>query len=827
MRLFGAECRKVWSRRTFLILLALMVGANLLLLWMGSRPSGQQYDPSAYRKMQASLRGLSMDEKQALIYGAYEKSEAMMRIEQIYEMAAWGDKEYTLQLRHQYAELLAEYEQAYLAGDKPFYTGNQAREYAFLTEVKKEFDEAAGYDAYLDGIAKKASQLSDISIFASTDAAGNYDQASIAAAAGAYEGMRGIAINYAPQKGLVTALGFGFSDIILLFAMLVLATLLVADERESGMLALVRGTPAGRWRTAFAKLLALAASLLAVVLLLYASSLLLCQGTYGLGSLWRSIQSVPALLHSTLRLDVWQYLGLFLLAKWGAAFVCGAWVMLAVLVARQLAAGYALAVALPAASYAARAAVSATGHWNVLKYANLASLLRVDETLGRYLNLYWFGQPLPLARVQGAAALLLFVLFTGGFALVFAKAALPAAPKRRGVALAGSGRRMRGGTTVLRQEGYKLLVLNGALAVLVALAGWQAYQCATAQNYVSPEEIYYKRYMQQLAGPYTRQKYEWLQTEKARFDPLAQLDAQLSAGRISEAQYWNEMGPYYASGLPMEYEVFQKVAKRVAAVAAAPGAQLVYDTGYAQLFGLAPAQMPADENAEAAMMAYYADPAAQEETTGDTLGRADLADALLCAAVCALCFAGLFAMERTTGMVRVGAATPLGRRATAGRKLAVAGMAAACVALLSLLPRYWLVAADYGFSAPFAPASSLPAYTEGGVGMPLCLLMALAVRSRLAACLVLGGVCLVLSHGTGSAFLSLLGAGILFCLPPGLALLGVSWTAFWGVYPLFHFAALFTTAGGAVAAFFYLAAACAGAALCARYLLRRYGREGA
>lgn len=42
MSLFWAELRKVWGNRLFPLLLAVLAAANLLLLWMGTRPTAGQ-----------------------------------------------------------------------------------------------------------------------------------------------------------------------------------------------------------------------------------------------------------------------------------------------------------------------------------------------------------------------------------------------------------------------------------------------------------------------------------------------------------------------------------------------------------------------------------------------------------------------------------------------------------------------------------------------------------------------------------------------------------------------------------------------------------------
>ena len=105
-------------------------------------------------------------------------------------------------------------------------------------------------------------------------------------------------------------------------------------------------------------------------------------------------------MRCTMQITVGQYLFRFLLAKWAGAFVMGLWVMLAALVARRAAAGWAAALAGPLVMFGIRAAIPATSRLNVIKYANLASLLQTNELLGNYRNLFWFGSPIGLPLVE-------------------------------------------------------------------------------------------------------------------------------------------------------------------------------------------------------------------------------------------------------------------------------------------------------------------------------------------------------------------------------------------------------------------------------------------
>lgn len=67
MSLFFAELRKVWGSRVFPAVLAILAAANLLLLWMGTRPTAKQPPASAYRAVGAELSDKTMEEKGAYL----------------------------------------------------------------------------------------------------------------------------------------------------------------------------------------------------------------------------------------------------------------------------------------------------------------------------------------------------------------------------------------------------------------------------------------------------------------------------------------------------------------------------------------------------------------------------------------------------------------------------------------------------------------------------------------------------------------------------------------------------------------------------------------
>lgn len=786
MRLIFAELRKVWGNRVFGLCLAVLAAANLFLLYVGTRPVAGAAQPPAYRAVMLDLKNLDTAQQRLFIGEKLNTIKSVLQIGQLlYAQAINAGTPVQFDPRAEYPDLFEQYEDAYQNKTYTMYTENLKQEHVFLSQIKAELDTVAEYPSFLQDVQGKADLLSQISIFNTSEA--GYDQANIKKTADVYAGLKNIKIEYAPQKGLFTALDYEFTDLILLAFMLILASMLVRHERDDGMLNIVRSTAGGRLKTALAKLVALAISLLAAVALMYGVNLVYCQLTFGLGSLLRSIQSVPALMRCTMQISVLRYLGRFLLAKWGAAFVMGLWVMLAALFCRRAAAGWCAALAMPLGQWLIRQAIPATSQLNVIKYANLASLMRTNELLGGYRNLYWFDTPIGLPVVELAAALVYGVLLAVAFCGVFSMAQLRQAPHFAGLRFARKTVSTHA-TTVMAQESRKLLILNGAALILACFCGFQVWQTANTQSYINANEIYYRYYMKNISGPYTQQSYDWLMEQNEEFRPIYELKQARNSGKISNEMYQQQMGPYY--GLEEKLAVFETILQsNLGHLKENPDAHLVYETGWKRLFGF--------------------------------FGDGDLQDTLWAGLLCSICFAGLFAMEQKGGMRRVIMATPRGRGFTVGRKLIAGCGVAAGISVLVSAPQLILVLRDYGLYAPFSPAMSIREYAGLPHSLSLSDVMVAAGLARLLACMCMGAVVLFLSQKLGNALSAMFVAGIAFCLLPLLALSGFSALRWLSFYPLFHLPELFQRADR-WAGLACCALAAAVVWLCSQYLYSRW-----
>ena len=232
MSLFFAELRKVWGGRVFPALLAILAASNLLLLWIGTRPTAKQPPASAYRAVGAELSDKTMEEKGAYLHNKYTEIESLVKIGQYYRELAYGGYGLT-QYRQDNAAMFDAYEQEYTDKTYTLFTDNLNTEYRLFSQLQSEYDTVAAYNDFLDGVQTKAAQLSGISIF-QNDRTG-YDLKNIELTAQVYAGLTDTPIEYYPQKGLYTAISYAFTDLILLAAMLLLALILVRQERDSGL----------------------------------------------------------------------------------------------------------------------------------------------------------------------------------------------------------------------------------------------------------------------------------------------------------------------------------------------------------------------------------------------------------------------------------------------------------------------------------------------------------------------------------------------------------------------------------------------------------------
>ncbi len=750
-----AELKKLIKNRSFLLYLLLLAVVNLFLIWFFNEPSTHNSPQQAYREMSEDLAGLSMEEKGEFINQRFEYTEAMYLLNELYSYGNINgtDDEYYKGMQELNADAIENYAGEYAKGVELSYTDSLGEEFAFINEIHAEYRQVAGYDEFLTEIEEAGNNLSSISIFADED---SYDNKNIVSTQLAYEGMRGTEIDYHPQKALMTATDFVATDIVLVFAMILISFALIQKEKETGLLRLIRCTAGGKAKTALAKVVALAVTLLGVVFIFYGINLIFCGVSYGLGDLTRSVQSVPDLMRSTLNLSVGGYIIVFMITKWMAALIIGLWILLSMLIANRLITGMLLSLTLPIGFYLVRGAISATSTLNVLRYANPISYLQTDEILGSYRNLYWFGGVVSMVTVEFLSAVILsviilfvfFILFRYGQFAVMGRNMLYL-PRLKKFKL----------TSVFKTEWRKVLLLGGGLPVIIIALIYQGYGLYSYNVYQDGSDYIYRDYMEKLGGTLTEEKGEFLASEEKRFEEIAELEKQLRYGMISEYQF-NLMLSYNYYEYE-EYKVFNDVLARVSYVSQNPGAQLLYDSGYRMLFEL--------------------------DETGFSKGFESSIIAILMTVVI---LGGYFSIERISGVRRILYSTPLGREQTVITKLINSAVICIIIAIITTLPPILEMLKMYGIDGLLSSAKSIPEYSSLPFFISILAVIIFEFILSLIAIAFVAAVTLTISQYNDSYITVVMSSFTIFLMPMILTFIGLPLVSFITVYPQFNYAKL-------------------------------------
>ncbi len=795
------ELCKLWRKKTFLIGMLSLLIINFFLLVMTSRFNGDSY-AGAYKAIGRELFALaSMEEKRAFIEQLYARIDGIYTIDQIFRTESGGISSYSRQLRKENADVIQAFSQLYMSGNYLIYTGNLQEEYLFISRIKQEFDTIDQYPEYLENIQEKAGAFSQISIF-KTESGDSFSEKSIRAQADAYAGLQGVVTDYFPEKGVMSALEFRLSDILLIASVLLMASILIREEKDSGMMALILTLPRGRGHIAAAKIIAVMVNLLMAACGLYGMNLLYYHGIYGLGDLARSVQSLPSLMACVWPLSVGGYLTAFLLVKWLGALIFALWLMLCSYAAKNIYMGWGIGFCFIGLNMLARIWIPGTGHWNFFKFVNLIGFLDTNELLGTYIQLYFFGNPVPVLWCGALGAFVMLLLSGTAFMTLYGQGTAVYASGTKNDWIRKAGRegkawhknvwhkkarhkkvrhrkareeggkrkacrfykkqRQRAGDggakenfgRIYRHECYKLFRMNGAMWVFAAFFAFIVVSCLSGDTYVSFEEEIYRNYMLKFDGRVTEQTASDIQKENERFKPLYELEDAYFMGLLSSDEYESALQSYAL--LQMEQTAYEKLTgEKMNYLKQTPGAWLVYDTGYEKLF--------------------------------DTENGHDLYDMMLLLFVLILGCGGLFSMEAMTGMEGILASLPLGRGHTAAIKLRLSFICASVLSAASLLPRYIQTGQTCGFAGLLAPANSLEFFHDVPGCFAIYHMMLIQLFTRIASACI--AVCLIhwLALRLKNTLMVYFICALALELCPVLELGGLDGAKWLSLWPLFHY----------------------------------------
>ncbi|MCR5016306.1 MAG: hypothetical protein K6A75_07020 [Ruminococcus sp.] len=526
MRLLAAELKKLFSREIFVLIIAAVFILNAYLMFRTA--SSGEATISDYRAVYSAIEGMSDAEK-----------------------LDWLDAR------------LQEF------------SGQHRYDFDVLHELREECNGVLTYDDYLESIRRQAQSMTAVSIFAKPD---TFNYRSIMKTPPAYENVQDVVPVFDVSKGLTIATDNSFTDILCGFILLFTVLSIMLYDREQGMSGLLFSMRRGRGYLIMTKLGALAVTLFGAVVLLYAENLILGSYLYGLGDLSRPIQSLSGFIGCNLKINVWQYLILYVLFKFIAVFCIGAVLSLIAVNTKNTVSFYGISAAVLIVESVLYVLIHPLSIYSIFRYINLVAFTKVNEIFCNYKNINFFEYPVPLIPTSTAALFIITAVCDFLSAYLYAR--------KRNLEFKRIGFRLslsKGGKvhTQMWYTFYKSLVLQkGALVIAVFLAVSGFMSQSFIKQY-DQQDVYYEYYTEKMEGKVTADTVAFFEDEKGRFADLqAQLDAIDPADPSSRSKH-EELNKQLAPQMG-----FEPAYERLQQIRAVKGAQMFYDTGYKRALGV-------------------------------------------------------------------------------------------------------------------------------------------------------------------------------------------------------------------------------------------------
>ena len=219
----------------------------------------------------------------------------------------------------------------------------------------------------------------------------------------------GLRIGLESDHGWNAYYSYQAGDLLLFAFVMLLASALFLQEKQSGFWGMIRTTRRGRLETGVAKLAALAISVTAVLLLFAGSSFAIYGLICGYSSPHNVLQVLDGFRMSNLQITVGEYLSLHLLLKWSSALVFGVVIVLLSLFLSHPAEAYIAGVSVFGSQYLLQIFPYLDAD-NAFRNLNLLTVSEATRLTTRFRTLNVFGAAQPALLCWAILAIILLAI---------------------------------------------------------------------------------------------------------------------------------------------------------------------------------------------------------------------------------------------------------------------------------------------------------------------------------------------------------------------------------------------------------------------------------
>ncbi len=492
--------------------------------------------------------------------------------------------------------------------------------------------------------------------------------------------MAQVKLVYGNYVAIEKSTSIGMQDIFLIFIVLLLTIILLTREKESGMIKLQKANVNGRTKQILSKQIAgiIFVSVLSIVI--YVETFVINSLLYGTGSLKAPIQSVNGFFASTLKVNILQYILLFVILK--IVGIC-VFMFIAYIVCNifkntiSTCIAYSIVIFI---EYILYVSIGEFSNISILKYFNICSILNVQDYTKGYTNLNIFNNPIPYGRGIAFEIAFLIIFAVTINIVVFNKPIKDRKAKRLSIF------KMQTNHSLCCHELYKTLINNKIILMIIAVAIIQIFTYKNITVYNDAVDHFYNIYVEKINGTNDSKAESLIKKEESKFDKFEQelidAEAALNSGKITEMGYETIQSEYNAH--KSEMEAFEQLLEQREYLTKLENNKKI--KGWFL-------------NEKAYRKIFYMD---------DTL--TEFKDGLLMLSLLVMIIIPMIVIDKEKKLDILFSSTKLGRKALWNKKIISACTSGVLVFAAVYAPRYYYVINNLGYKATIAPIQSIKEY---------------------------------------------------------------------------------------------------------------------
>ncbi|WP_288221665.1 hypothetical protein [uncultured Clostridium sp.] len=419
------------------------------------------------------------------------------------------------------------------------------RDKVLVSKLLKQKDYISSYNEYLDGVEEQKDKMLSVSIF---NKKGTFSYNNILKTAEDFKNLRNANLKLDIEEGVTSITNYYFADTLIIFIAFILCTVIFSNERETDILPLIKSTKNGRARLIFAKIVILFILLAFISIILYGSITILSSYLYGFGDVSRDIQSINEFKGSILRVNIAEYIRLYLLTKISSSLLIGGVFSLIFQINKNIVKNYISVILVLVISFLFLTLLPVNSYLNFFKYVNILTFLFTPYLLKQYININFFTIPINIIL---AYKIFIFIILPIIIALNILLFSREREYKKKWISIDFIKKiraKISKNTTLsslFANEIYKDIVQNKLYLILliVLIISFKSINFSKNYNYTTEEKTY-KYYINNLGGEITSDKQTEIEKEKYFFDNvneyLDNLSLKISNNEISENEYRDE-----------------------------------------------------------------------------------------------------------------------------------------------------------------------------------------------------------------------------------------------------------------------------------------------